>query len=107
MPPLGPRLYLGGTSSAEMAEWKCDCALLHDLVVVYRVSDVNVGLVRDVRYRGVEVEDIRGSGRCQGVQMGIQPVHESRFARASHSNGDDADWFLGLCHGRRSVTCVT
>ena len=64
MPPLGPRLYLEGTSSAEKAEWNCDyCALPHDLVVVYCVSDVNVGFVRDVRYGGVEVEYIRRSGR--------------------------------------------
>jgi hypothetical protein len=65
MAPLGPRLYLGGTSSAESAEWNCDCdcALPHDLVVVYCVSDVNVGLVREVRYGGIQVDDIRGSGR--------------------------------------------
>jgi hypothetical protein len=63
MPPLGPRLYLEGTSSAERAEWNCNCALPHDLVVVYRVSNVNVGLVRDVRYGGVQVDEIRGSGR--------------------------------------------
>jgi hypothetical protein len=52
-------LYLGGTSSAESCmagkrtEWNCDCALLHDLVVVYRVSDVNVGLVRKVCHGGI------------------------------------------------------
>jgi hypothetical protein len=65
MPPLGPKLYLGGTSSAEKAEWNCDCdcALPHDLMVVYRVSDVNVGFVRDVRYGRVQVDDIRRSGR--------------------------------------------
>lgn len=62
MAPLGPRLYLGGTSSAESAEWNCDCALPHDLVVVYRVSDVNVRLIRDVRYGGIQVDDIRRSG---------------------------------------------
>ena len=77
MPPLGPRLYLGGTSSAESCmawkrtEWNCDCALLHDLVVVYRVSDVNVGLVRKIRYGGVQVEDIRGSRRRGRMQMCI------------------------------------
>ena len=63
MPPLGPRLYLGGTGSVGRAEWNCDCALAHDLVIVYRVSDVNVGFVRNVRYGGVQVEDIRRSGR--------------------------------------------
>lgn len=77
MPPLGPRLYLGGTSSAESCmagkrtEWNCDCALLHDLVVVYRVSDVNVGLVRKIRYGGVQVEDIRGSRGRGRMQMCI------------------------------------
>lgn len=43
------------------AEWNCDCALLHDLMVVYRVPDVDVGLKGDIRYGGVEVEDIRRS----------------------------------------------
>ena len=61
MPPLGPRLYLGGTSLAERAEWNCNCALPHDLVVVYRISDINVRLERNVRYGRVQVDDIRGS----------------------------------------------
>jgi hypothetical protein len=49
--------------AGKRAEWNCDCALLHNFVVVYRVSDVYVGLVSKVRYSGVQVEDIRGSGR--------------------------------------------
>jgi hypothetical protein len=39
--------------AGKRAEWNCNCALLHDFVVVYRVPDVNVGLVRKVRYGGV------------------------------------------------------
>ena len=40
----------------------CDCALLHDLVVVYGISDVDICFEGKVRHGRVEVEDIRRSG---------------------------------------------
>jgi hypothetical protein len=33
------------------------------------------------------------------MEMGIKSLHESRLSRASHSNGDDADWFPCLSQG--------
>jgi hypothetical protein len=68
---------LEGTTSAKgrragkKAEWNCDCALLHDLVVVHGVSDVDVSFKGKVRDGRVEVEDIGRSGGCLRMQMCI------------------------------------
>ncbi len=46
MPPFGPRLYLCGTVELWHKSRKAQYELLHDLLVVDCVSDVDVGFHR-------------------------------------------------------------
>jgi hypothetical protein len=57
--------------------------LLHDLLVVDGVADVNVGLVWHVVHGRVQVQHIRCLLRL--VQVCIEPLQQTGFARASHS----------------------
>ena len=84
------RPQLGGCA----ARRSCYCALLHDLMVVYRVPDVDVCLEGYVRHGWVEVEDIRGRRGCFCMQMSIYTLHEGGLSGASHSDSDNTNWFL-------------
>ena len=53
--------------------------LLHHFFIVNRVADVNIAIKRDIADGGVEVDNIWR--RALGVEMGIDALHESCFAR--------------------------
>jgi hypothetical protein len=54
--------------------------LFHDFFVVYRVADVDVGFVGEVKDCWVEVEDI---GRVSlGMEVDVETLHECCFAGA-------------------------
>ena len=93
IPPFGPRLYL----------WIMICGwgrlpedqdiLLHDLLVIDCVSDVNVGFKGNMGHCGIEVQDIGRSRVVLGVQIGIDTLHKGRFSSTGHANGDDQTRF--------------
>ena len=75
IPPLGPRLYL----SSGLPLWKVSPhALLHDLLVVDCVPDVDVGSVWHMCDSWIEVEDVRRG--ILGVQVRVESLHQSRLA---------------------------
>ena len=94
MPPLGPRLYLGPVEHLFTYSIWTGCTLFHDLLVVYRIADVDVGIVGDVSDGWVEVEDVWRFGGRRGVagagsEVAVDALHECGLACASHADGDD------------------
>lgn len=63
--------------------------LLHDLFVIHRIADVNVGFKRDIGHCGIEIEDVGRPRGVDGVQMGIDALYKGRLACARHPNRDD------------------
>jgi len=63
--------------------------LLHDLFVIHRIPNVNVGFKRDMRYCRIEIEDVRRTRGVDSVQMGIEALYKGRLARAGHPDRDD------------------
>ena len=59
MPPFGPRLYLSVSMSAPSVARHSMDILLHDLLVIYRVPNVDVGVERYVCNGRVKVECVR------------------------------------------------
>ncbi len=90
MPPFGPSLYLLASQRQPgscAARKGCYCALLHDLVVVNSVSDVDVWLEGDVDYSRVQIEDIRRSRRSLCMEVCVYTLYEGGLSGARHSNG--------------------
>jgi hypothetical protein len=61
--------------------------LSHDLLVVDRVPDVDVRVVRRAGHRRVEVEDVRR--RALSVEVRVEPLDEGGLAGAGHADGDN------------------
>lgn len=68
---------------------RTEVVLLHDFLVVNRVSNVNIALEGHVEYSWIEVYDV---GRISlAVKVGVDALHEGRLARSSHADADDRD----------------
>jgi hypothetical protein len=55
IPPLGPSLYLPSARASGRTEVY---SLLHDLLIVYRIPDVDISAIWHMSHCRVEVEDI-------------------------------------------------
>ena len=90
MPPFGPRLYL----QQSISRWYKygSYSLLHHLLIVYRVSDVYVGVKWCVGNGRVEVEDIWRS--VLGMKVRVETLYERRFPGPRHAYRQDDDRFL-------------
>jgi hypothetical protein len=89
IPPFGPKLYLRTPSHQLPLLTHLDCmhSLLHDLVVVDRVANVDVGSEGKMSNGGVEIEDV---GRLLlRVEVRVDALHERRLAAACHTDYDD------------------
>ena len=112
MPPFGPAEPRGPTISAGTERWagtqqqsseesrgsRTELVLLHDLLVVDRVANVNVGGVGHVLHGGVEVDEVARVATLE--EMGIEPLHQRRLAAARHSDHDRADGALATAAHR-------
>ena len=81
-----------------------EVVLFHYFFVVYRVADVDVAFEGHGADCGIEVDDVgRGGGGgvplVVGVQVGVEALHEGRFAGAGHAYADDGDGWVLLLHG--------
>jgi len=57
---------------------KTENLLLHDLPVVYRISNIDVRFIWHMRYGRVEIQDVR---RCVfGVEVRVEALHEGCLA---------------------------
>lgn len=98
MPPLGPRLYLHlRVSKRKYATAREGHTLLHDFVVVHRVTDVNVGLERGARDRWIEVEQVGWRGWLLRMQIRVDLLHEGGFSCSRHSDRNNRNRLLLLC----------
>lgn len=97
IPPFGPRLYLWAMicRRGRLPEEDRDI-LLHDLLVINCISDVNVRLKGDMRNCRIEVQDVRWSRVVLRVQIRIDPLHKGRLSSTRHANSDDQTWFSWL-----------
>jgi hypothetical protein len=82
IPPLGPRLYLVKTLVLlRIREYYIDeDVLLHDLLIVDRVADVNIAIKRHTAYCWIEVDDIWGL--LFAMEVRVDPLHKCRLPRA-------------------------
>ena len=53
--------------------------LLHHFFIINRVADVNIAIKRDIEDGGVKIDNIWR--RVLGVEIGIDALHKSCFAR--------------------------
>ena len=104
IPPFGPKLYLNPYSvSCKVADCITSRVLFHDLVVVDRVSNVDVGSEGKMSNRRVEIEDVRRLLLL--VEVRVDPLHERRLPTAGHPDDDDGyggvvPWRSGSRKGR-------
>jgi hypothetical protein len=83
IPPFGPRLYLTAERSIVISNANPSGApefhiLLHDLFVVHRVPDINVGFVWHMRHSRIQVENVWR--RILAVEVRIETLHQSCFS---------------------------
>lgn len=83
-----PAMNLCGT-----AVWS-QVVLLHDLLVVDGVSDVNVALVRHMRYSRIQIDGVAGNLLLR--EVGIDTLQQRRLSGSRHSNKQQARWQLSL-----------
>lgn len=67
-----------------------EAVLLHDVLVVDGVPDVDVGAVWQLRDRGVEVYDVARAPRR--VEVAVEALDERRLAGAGHACADIVGW---------------
>lgn len=84
-----PSNVLASGNQSQGAEQLNGNTLLHDLLIINGISDVNIGLKIGARNGWVQVEYVWRRGWFLGVKVRVDPLHEGRFARTGHANGDD------------------
>jgi len=78
--------------------------LLHDLLVINCISDVDVRLKGNMGNCRIEVQDVRWSRVVLRVQIRIDPLHKGRLSSTRHANGDDQTRFSWLVAHRYQLT---